>query len=310
MEIIASVVLFLILMGAIVLFGHRRYSKPANIYEQLGIPLLTSAASFPVEAKGERAANIVGRIGSMIPISQTALAASRDLLTHAGYRSDNAPLIFNGMRVVGALSMLAFGFLMQSHLGSNPGLRMVFLIGFSGMGYIAPSFILGKKIKKRQLSLRLSLPDALDLMVIAVEAGLGMDQAISYVAKEITDVHPALSEEFRLMGLEMRAGKRRSDALNQMAARTGEADVRKLVSVLTQTDRFGTSMGVALKTHSEHMRIERRQLAEEKAAKIGVKLVFPIFFCIMPSMLLVSVGPGILGIFKHLFPMMHQFANQ
>jgi len=112
MEIIASVVLFLILMGAIVLFGHRRYSKPANIYEQLGIPLLTSAASFPVEAKSERAANIVGRIGSMIPISQTALAASRDLLTHAGYRSDNAPLIFNGMRVVGALSMLAFGFLM------------------------------------------------------------------------------------------------------------------------------------------------------------------------------------------------------
>jgi tight adherence protein C len=310
MEIIASIVLFLILMAAIVLFGHRRYSKPAQIYEQLGIPLITGMPSERAAEKGKRTANMVGRIGGMIPSSPQSLAANRDLLVHAGYRSDNAPLIFSGLRIVAALCLIAVGFMMQSHLSPNPALRIIFLVGCGGVGYIAPSFVLGKKIKKRQLDLRLSLPDALDLMVIAVEAGLGMDQAISYVAKEMTGVHQALSEEFRLMGLEMRAGKRRTDALNMMALRTGEPDIRKLVSVLTQTDRFGTSMAGALKTHSEHMRIERRQNAEEKAAKIGVKLVFPIFFCIMPSMLLVSVGPGILGIFKHLFPMMHQFANQ
>lgn len=112
------------------------------------------------------------------------------------------------------------------------------------------------------------------------------------------------------MGLEMRAGKRRSEAMGHMATRTGEEQIRKLVSVLTQTDRFGTSMAAALKTHSEQMRIERRQQAEEKAAKIGVKLVFPIFFFIMPSMLVVSVGPGVLGIFKHLFPMMQEFGSR
>lgn len=310
MEIIASIFLFCILMAVIVIFGHRRYSKPAQIYEQLGIPLVTDISTARAAAKSKRAADMVVRLGGMIPSSPRSLAASRELLIHAGFRSDNAALIFSGLRIVGAMGMLAFGFLIQDKLGPNPALRMVFMIGFGGMGYIAPSFVLGKKIKKRQLLLRLALPDALDLMVIAVEAGLGMDQAINYVAKEITEVHPDLSEEFRLMGLEMRAGKRRSEALNQMSVRTGEDQIRKLVSVLTQTDRFGTSMAAALKTHSEHMRIERRQQAEEKAAKIGVKLVFPIFFFIMPSMLVVSVGPGVLGIFKHLFPMMHQFANQ
>jgi tight adherence protein C len=309
MEIIVSIFLFCILMGAIVVFGHRRYSKPAQIYEQLGIPLNTSISADRSATKDTRAADFVGRIGAMIPSSPQALAATREELIHAGYRSDNAALIFSGLRIVGAMGMLAFGFVMQDHLGPNPVLRIVLTIGFGGMGYIGPSFVLGKKIKARQRRLRLSLPDALDLMVIAVEAGLGMDQAINYVAKEITQVHPDLSEEFRLMGLEMRAGKRRADALNQMATRTGEPEIRKLVSVLTQTDRFGTSMAAALKTHSEHMRIERRQQAEEKAAKIGVKLVFPIFFFIMPSMLLVSVGPGILGIYKHLLPMMHQFAQ-
>jgi tight adherence protein C len=309
MEIIASIFLFCILMGAIVVFGHRRYSKPAQIYEQLGVPLITGIAADRAAAKGQRAADIVSRIGAMIPSSPRALAASRDQLIHAGYRSENAPLIFSGLRIVGAMGMLAFGFAMQDHLGPSPAIRIILMIGFGGMGYVAPSFVLGKKIKKRQLRLRLALPDALDLMVIAVEAGLGMDQAITYVAKEITEVHPDLSEEFRLMGLEMRAGKRRADAMNQMAVRTGEDYIRKLVSVLTQTDRFGTSMAGALKTHSEHMRIERRQQAEEKAAKIGVKLVFPIFFFIMPSMLLVSVGPGIIGIYKHLLPMMHQFSQ-
>ncbi len=309
MEIAASIFLFCLLMGAIVLFGHRRYSKPAQIYEQLGIPLNVRPSFENGAVKNKRTIDLIGRLGRLLPSSPQKSSATKEKLIHAGYRSDNAPVIFSGLRIVGAAGMAGLGFVMQNRLGPNPMFRMIFILGCAGMGFIAPSFILGKKIKKRQLSLRLGLPDALDLMVIAVEAGLGMDQAISYVAKEITEVHPALSEEFRLMGLEMRAGKRRSDAMNQMAKRTNEPDIRKLVSVLTQTDRFGTSMAVALKTHSEQMRIERRQLAEEKAAKIGVKLVFPIFFFIMPSMLLVSVGPGMLGIFKHLFPMMQQFGS-
>ena len=153
---------------------------------------------------------------------------------------------------------------------------------------------------------RLSLPDALDLLVVSVEAGLGLDQAIQHVARELQVSHPQLSEEMSLVTLEMRAGKRRSDALRNFAERTGEPEIQKLVAILIQNDRFGTSMGESLRTHSDFMRTRRRQEAEERAGKVGVKLVFPIFFFILPSMLIVAAGPGILQIFKYLFPMMKQ----
>ena len=144
-------------------------------------------------------------------------------------------------------------------------------------------------------------------MVVSVEAGLGLDMAIQHVARELQVTHPELSEEMMLVTLEMRAGKRRADALRNLAERTGEAEVRKLVAILVQSDRFGTSMGESLRTHSDYMRTRRRQEGEERAAKVGVKLVFPIFFFILPSMLIVAVGPGILQIFKQLFPMMKNY---
>jgi tight adherence protein C len=144
-------------------------------------------------------------------------------------------------------------------------------------------------------------------MVVCVEAGLGLDQAVQYVARELGLTHPELSDELNLMTLEMRAGKRRAEALRNLADRTGEVELRKLVAILIQTDRFGTSMAESLRTHSDFMRVRRRQEAEERAGKVGVKLVFPIFFFILPSMLLVAAGPGLLQVFKYLFPMMRQF---
>jgi tight adherence protein C len=163
---------------------------------------------------------------------------------------------------------------------------------------------LERRINKRRERLRLSLPDGLDLMVVSVEAGLGLDQAVQNVSRELTLAHPELSEELGLVTLEMRAGKRRAEALQNLAQRTGEPELRKLTSLLIQSDRFGTSMAEALRTHSEFMRTRRRQDAEERAAKVGVKLVFPIFFFILPSMLVVAAGPGLLQVFKYLFPMM------
>jgi tight adherence protein C len=248
-------------------------------------------------------------IGSIIPASSQDLEAAKRDLVMAGYRSDNGPAVFSGLRILAALILLATAFIVKDKVTANPILRMVMIVAGGAIGYLAPGFLLDKKISTRQRILRLSLPDAIDLMVISVEAGLGMDQAISYVGKELQIAHPALSEELGIMSLEVRAGKRRTDALHNLAERTGEAELRKLVSVLTQTDRFGTSMANALRTHSEYLRIERRQQAEERAAKIGVKLVFPIFFFILPSMLLVTVGPGMLGLFKHLFPMMQEFSK-
>ena len=155
----------------------------------------------------------------------------------------------------------------------------------------------------------MGLPDALDLMVVSVEAGLGLDQSIQHVGRELFGTHPDISEEFQLVNLEIRAGKRRVEALRNLADRTGETELRKLVAMLIQTDRFGTSVADSLRTHSDFMRTRRRQEAEERAAKVGVKLVFPIFFLILPSMLVVAAGPGILQVFKYLFPMMRGAAH-
>jgi tight adherence protein C len=181
-------------------------------------------------------------------------------------------------------------------------------IAFGGfMGFFIPGYVLDKKIQNRQDTIRLSLPDALDMMVVSVEAGLGLDQAIQHVGRELQMTHKDLSEELSLVNLEMRAGKRRSEALRNLAERTGEPELQKLVAVLVQTDRFGTSIGDSLRAHSDFLRIKRRQEAEERAGKVGVKLVFPIFFFILPSMLVVAAGPGLLQVFKYLFPLMKQF---
>jgi tight adherence protein C len=161
-------------------------------------------------------------------------------------------------------------------------------------------------VANRQERLRFALPDALDLMVVSVEAGLGLDQALQYVGRELAGAHKDLSDEFQLVNLELRAGTRRSDALRRLADRTGETELRKLVAILIQTDRFGTSIGDSLRTHSDFMRVRRRQEAEERASKVGVKLVFPIFFLIMPSIMIVAAGPGILQVFKYLFPLMRK----
>jgi tight adherence protein C len=142
-----------------------------------------------------------------------------------------------------------------------------------------------------------------------MEAGLGLDQAIANVSRELMRTHKAISEEFGLVTLEMRAGKRRGEALKNLADRASEPELRKLVATMIQADRFGTSIAEALRTHSEFMRVRRRQDAEERAAKVGVKLVFPIFFFILPSMLLVAAGPGLLQLFKQLFPLMESFGK-
>jgi tight adherence protein C len=147
------------------------------------------------------------------------------------------------------------------------------------------------------------------MMVVAVEAGLGLDQAIQHVAREIQISHKELSEELSLVTLEMRAGKRRAEALRNLSERTGEPELQKLIAILIQTDRFGTSMGESLRSHSDFLRVRRRQEAEERANKVGVKLVFPIFFFILPSMLVVAAGPGLLQVFKFLFPMMRNFGQ-
>ena len=240
-----------------------------------------------------------------MPSSEAEVATLKADLIRAGFRSENALPVFYGVRIVATLLMLVLCIMMESKMPPNPVMKLGLMA--SGMRRRA-GFCRASSWKRRwpsaQEILRLSLPDALDLLVVSVEAGLGLDQAIQHVARELHASHPQLSEEMSLVTLEMRAGKRRSEALRNFAERTGEAEFRKLVAILIQNDRFGTSMGESLRTHSDFLRMRRRQEAEERAGKVGVKLVFPIFFFILPSMLVVAAGPGLLQIFKYLFPMM------
>ena len=306
MPVLIAIGLFLTLLAVISAFGYRTYARPVRMYEHIGARAVSGPQLLMPEKKTGPGPVVewMHRVGSLLPVSAADAAFTRKELIAAGYRSENAPQIYAGLRVVLCAGLLVGAFLLRDRLTANAVLRIVLPISAAGLGWALPAFLLERRIRRRQENLRLSLPDGLDLLVISVEAGMGLDQAIQNVAKELAITHRELSEELGLVTLEMRAGKRRADALRNLADRTGEAELRKLVAILIQSDRFGTGVGESLRTHSDFMRVRRRQEAEERAGKVGVKLVFPIFFFILPSMLIVAAGPGILQIFKYLFPMM------
>jgi tight adherence protein C len=306
--ILFSVCSFLMLMLILSWVGYRLVYKPGRFLRQLGNPVIVTDTRRMVSDGGEPETSsivtMLHQIGSRVPSSDGEVAMLKMDLMRAGFRSENALPVFYGLRIVATLTMLIFCVMLESKMPPSPVMKIGLMASGIGAGWVLPRFLLEKKVGKRQEVLRLSLPDALDLMVVSIEAGLGLDQAIQHVARELGPSHPELSEEMSLVTLEMRAGKRRSEALRNFSERTGEPEFRKLVAILIQNDRFGTSMGESLRTHSDFMRTRRRQEAEERAGKVGVKLVFPIFFFILPSMLVVAAGPGILQIFKYLFPMM------
>jgi tight adherence protein C len=162
------------------------------------------------------------------------------------------------------------------------------------IGYMVPGLVVSRRIRLRKKQIRNGLPDALDLLIVSLEAGLALDQALLKCAEELELPYPALSHELKLVNIETRAGKPRLEALKNFAKRTQVDDVRALVGMLVQTDRFGTSVAQALRTHAEESRIKRRQRAEEKAAKLSVKLIFPLVFCLLPAFFVVAVGPAII----------------
>jgi len=299
---------FLLLTVGITYFGYRVYSRPGRVQERLADVGTISALGAPEpDTEGDLLVRIIHHVGAAVPVSPSEVSESRRYLIAGGFRGDRAVSVLYGFKVMTCVALLIGAFFL--HLFANNPMLRVAIVGFAGyIGWQLPRMVLEHMIKRRQERLRLSLPDALDLMVVCVEAGLGLDQAFVSVTRELQETHREISEEFGLVNLEMRAGKRRADALHNLAERTGEDEVHKLVAILIQADRFGTSISESLRTHADFMRIRRRQMAEERAGKVGVKLVFPIFFCILPAMLIVTAGPGILQIVKYLFPMMRQFS--
>jgi tight adherence protein C len=238
------------------------------------------------------------KIGNMAPQSRSEMGKLQARLVAAGYRNHEAVTVFFGIRLGCALVVFA---LLASPLIIRPNLPVA-LVGCA-LGYLVPSMALGRLAKRRQHRIRLGLPDALDLLVVSVEAGLGLDQAIQRVGTELTFAHPDLADELRLINLELRAGKGRVDALRNLAERTGVDDVQSLVAMLVQTDKFGTSVAQSLRVHSDTVRTKRRQRAEEAAAKTGVKMVFPLVFCIFPAIWVVTIGPAVIKFIEVIVPM-------
>lgn len=234
-------------------------------------------------------------IGKLLPRSQKDMERLRQRMVRAGIKQPGAPVVYSLVEMVGpfVLGLLPFLFL--------KGLPALFVAALgAGAAFFAPSLYVGSRLTERKREIENGLPDALDLLVVCIEAGSGMDQAMVKAADELVIAYPALAEELRIVTTEVRAGKTRLEAFKNLAARTKVDDVRALVSMLVQTDRFGTSIGQALRTHAETSRGKRRQRAEEAAQKIGVKLVFPLVLFFFPAFYIVVLGPAVLQ-FMHEF---------
>ena len=232
------------------------------------------------------------------PREAQELTKARSSLVQAGYRQPSALEIYWGIKAGAALVGLVLGAL-AAMSGKVPGQYKLFVVvGLTAAGFYIPGMILDSRVKARQKAIQKSLPDALDLLVVCVEAGMGLDAAIYRVCQEMALKDPILSSELRLLTLELRAGKARREALKNLSARIGLEDVGSLVAMLIQTDMFGTSIAQTLRVYADSMRTKRFQLAEELAAKLPVKLLMPLIFFIFPTLLIVILGPAGIRIFQ------------
>ncbi len=299
--------LFITITAAITVFGYFHYVKPTRMLDQLATTTSDAIPGLASERQNQNElslAELLAPIGNLLPVSPQDAAITKADLISAGFRSATAVAVYYGCKLLLAAGFVLAALAIRSSF-ENPFLRTFSPVLGGGFGYCLPAFILGRLVKRRHEQIRLALPDVLDLLVICTEAGCGLDQAIVNVSRELKQVHPAVSEELSFVNMEIMAGKSRADALRNFGKRTGEEEVQKLVAILIQTDRFGTSVAEALRTQSEFLRMRRRQEAEERAGKVGVKLTFPIFFFCLPSLLVVTAGPGFLQVFHNLSNLGH-----
>ncbi len=240
------------------------------------------------------------------PKDQAVTSRLRASLATAGYRNPRAVVVFLGSRIFLAIFFGLFFLIFGSEVmqGKDPMFFPIVLIGVMVAGFYGPQLWLSNTINKRKERLVNGFPDALDLMVVCVEAGLGLDQAIARVGHEVKQGHPDLGDEFILLNLELRAGLSREQGLRNLVNRTDLDDIRSLVALLIQTDRFGTSIGQALRVHSDSMRLKRRLKAEERGAQLPVKLMIPLILFIFPALMVVIIGPGAISLFRNLMPAM------
>ncbi len=292
-----SLLIFVSIGAVTVLVALRLGRGPSRAVERITMQASSPAERAPSSNLVWR--ELLERIGSFVPASPKTLPALKRRLVRAGFRNPHASRYFTGLRLVAALAGAPAGLLIG--LRAAPDNLVLAGIAGAGIGFLAPAQYLAARTRRRQRAIEKGLPNALDLMVVCVESGLGLDQTTLQVARELQRAHPEICDEFAVMNLEMRAGKSRAEALHNLAERAGVADLKKLVAVLVQTDRFGTSIADSLRAHAAYMRTMAHQRAEEQASKLPVKLVFPIFFCVLPS--LVTLGPVLTQLVREIVPM-------
>jgi tight adherence protein C len=262
-------------------------------------------ATAPAKAKGiqwelllRKLEGFFKPLGEILPKSPEDMSKQEKRLAQAGYRRKDAVMLFRGAQVGCALAVL-FLALVTGNFYKN---LILSLVGSAFVGAFIPDFWLKRSIDSRQEKIQLALPDALDLSVVCVEAGLGLDEALVRIASELEKPYPELAEEFKLRNIEINMGRSRQQAFRNLADRTGVEDLKSLIAILIQTDRFGTSIGQALRVFSDSLRLRRRQRAKEKAAKLPVKMIPVMVIFIFPGVFVALVGPAAIQIVRQLLP--------
>jgi tight adherence protein C len=258
--------------------------------------------SDPVTKMLERATPALAK--PLQPKNEMELGKLKSKLSYAGFRGEAAGSIFLGLKFAGLVAGLIIGGGSLVALKGMNQKSMMWSIGIAGLFFYLPDLVVWYMGKNRKQSIFLALPDALDLMVVCVEAGLGLDQAMRKVAEEMKSAYPVLTDEFAICNFQLQMGRPRTEVLHELGARTGVPDLRALAAVLIQADKFGSSVAQALRTQSDSLRTRRRQLAEEKAAKTAVKLIFPLVIFIFPGIFVVLVGPAAITMVREMFPKM------
>ncbi|WP_051669877.1 type II secretion system F family protein [Bryobacter aggregatus] len=304
MMIVIAFAIFIIVALVVSTLGMRMWVQPKEAIERV------TGVSMEVQEHAPKHPSLVfhelvQRLGNVLPASPKDVSLMQRRLIRAGMRGPNALKIFYGSKVILGAAVPILMSLLVAGSPADASNKFIAVLASVAAGFFGPNEYVNIMGKRRQKQIQRGLANGLDLLVVCVESGLGLDQAILQVSKELEHAHPEICEEFMLVNLELKAGKRRAEALRNLAERTSVDDLKKLVAVLIQADRFGTGVAQSLRAHADYMRVQARQIAEEKAAKLGVKLVFPIFFCILPTLFIVTVGPIAVKIVRELLPMMN-----
>ena len=293
-----AVAIGLLVFLATLLTLYAIFRKPLNLKQRLNREEVKDANEGAVTAIQKQLERVLRPMGEWLPRSPAEMSRQERSLVRSGIRRKDAVILLNGAHLAIALLALAV-FATTGHLYHRP---ILFVLLSIIIGAAIPDIWLKRRIERRKINIQHGLPDAMDLAVISVEAGLGLDQALLRVGQEIRSAHPDLADELYLRNVEINMGRPRSEALRNLAERTGVEDLQALVAILIQTDRFGTNVGQALRTFSDSLRTRRRQRAEEQAAKLAVKMMIPMVFFIFPGIFIVILGPAFIAIVTKLLP--------